>query len=106
MKTEYEDLSAAQEMLSDPDADPEGIPGLAAVLQESINDVLPLAEADACAWSLRDQVEMTGAPFVDLTGDAGPSGVKDEGEDKADGGATVKDEPLDFGVFDRYRRYR
>ena len=49
---------------------------------------------------------MTGAPFLDLTGDAGSRGVKYEGEDEADGGATVKDEPLDFGVFDRYRRYR
>ena len=95
-----------QKMLSDPDADPEGIPGLAAVLQESMNDVLPLAEADARAWFLRDHVEITGAPFLDLTGDAGPSNVKDVGKDEADGGATVKDEPLDFDVFDRYRRYR
>ena len=95
MKTEYEDLIAAQEMLSDPDADPEGIPGLAVVL--------PLAEADACAWSLRDRAEIIGTPFLDLTGDAGPSGVKDEGEEEADGGAAVKDEPLDFSVFDRYR---
>ena len=38
-------------------------------------------------------------------GDTGPSGVNDEGEEEAeaDDGTTVKDEPLDFGVFDRYR---
>ena len=71
-----------------------------------VPDAPALAEADACAWSLRDHVKMTGAPFLDLTGDVGPSGVKDEGEDKADGVATVKVEPLDFCVFDRYRRYR
>ena len=50
--------------------------------------------------------EITGALFLDLTGDAGPSGVRDEGEDEANGGATVKDELLNFGVFDRYRHYR
>ena len=45
MKTEYEALITAKEMLFDPAADPDGCPGLAAVLPESMNDVLPLDEA-------------------------------------------------------------
>ena len=56
-------------------------------------------------------MEITGALFLDLTTaddhEAGPSRVKDEEEEQeADSGASVKDEPLDFTVFDRYRRYR
>ena len=79
-------------------------------MQESLNDVLPLDEKGACAWSLRDHTEITGAPFLDLTtGDdheAGPSRVKYEKEEvkqEADDGVAVKDEPLDFTVFGRYR---
>ena len=74
VKTEYEALTKAQEMLFDPAADPNGRPGLAVVLQESMNDILPLDEAKACAWSL----QITGMSFLDLTADdrkAGPSGV-------------------------------
>ena len=65
----------------------------------------------ACAWSLQDYATITGALFIDLTGEAGPSSVVKEedkadgatSKDEADGGVTVKDEPLDFTVFDRYR---
>ena len=37
--TDLESLIAAQEALFDPAADPDGCPGLAVVLQESMNDV-------------------------------------------------------------------
>ena len=81
------------------------------MLQESLNIVPQRDEKVACAWSLRDHAEITWAPFLDLTSaddqEAGPSRVKDEEEEQeADGGAAVKDEPLDFTVFDRCRCYR
>ena len=48
VETEYKHLIAAREMLSDPTADPNGCSGLAAVLHDSMNDVLPLDESQAC----------------------------------------------------------
>ena len=48
-------------------------------------------------------MHITGAAFYDITADdreAGSNGVvKDDEED--DGGTAVKDEPLDFTLFDR-----
>ena len=52
VKTEFESLIATQKALFDP----EGCPGLAAVLQESMNDIPTLGEEKAwhggLAWSL------------------------------------------------------
>ena len=52
VKTEYGHLIASQESLFNPDAVDNNCPGLAAVLQESPNDVLPLDMKTCCAWSL------------------------------------------------------
>ena len=67
MKTEYEHLIGAEEMLFDPAADLDGCPGLAVVLQESMNNIPMMDEANAFTWSLQDHVQMTGAAFFDLT---------------------------------------
>ena len=105
---EYEHLIAMQESLFDPDADDNDCPGLAAVLQQSLNDVLPLDEQAACVWSLRNHAEITGASFLDLTADDRETGAKGvvKDEEEEDDGAAVNGDPLDFTGFDRYRRYR
>ena len=103
MKTEapsslLQELMAAQEQLASAD-DPEGI---AAAFEASVNTVPPLDATRACAWSLQDHLQITGAPMLDLTGEPDEEwqsggANNDEAGPSGGGGYTVKEE--DFDVF-------
>ena len=83
----------------------------AAVVAASMDDVPPLDGPSACAWSARETAKERGVPFFDLTGDDGPSRVKEEDDGGAwsSGGAgpsRVKEEEEEDPYYAFRRRHR